>query len=136
MAKKAKTRTEHDSMGTMTVPADVLFGASTQRAVLNFPISDRPVGHEVIHAFALLKHAAADTNHELGKLTEKRRRLIVNACKRIAADLDGDVGTPTLLLLDIPDNGGFYVKKGADVASPGALAAFLADPGARNQLSG
>ncbi|MAB82829.1 MAG: aspartate ammonia-lyase [Phycisphaerae bacterium] len=102
MAKKAKTRTEHDSMGTMTVPADVLFGASTQRAVLNFPISDRPVGHEVIHAFALLKHAAADTNHELGKLTEKRRRLIVNACKRIAADLDGDVGTRLEMMRNFP----------------------------------
>ena len=67
---KTKTRTEHDSMGTMTVPADVLYGASTQRAVLNFPISGRVVGHEVIHAFALLKRAAAETNHELGRLTQ------------------------------------------------------------------
>ena len=86
---KTKTRTEHDSMGTMTVPADVLYGASTQRAVLNFPISGRVVGHEVIHAFALLKRAAAETNHELGRLTQKRRRLIVKACNEIATALDG-----------------------------------------------
>ena len=87
MAKK-KTRTEHDSMGTMTVPADVLYGASTQRAVLNFPISGRAVGHEVIHAFALLKRAAAETNHELGRLTQKRRRLIASACSDIAEAIE------------------------------------------------
>ena len=87
MAKK-KTRTEHDSMGTMTVPADVLYGASTQRAVLNFPISGRAVGHEVIHAFALLKRAAAETNHELGRLTQKRRRLITSACSDIAEAIE------------------------------------------------
>ena len=85
---KTKTRTEHDSMGSMTVPADVLYGASTQRAVLNFPISGRVVGFEVIHAFALLKRAAAETNYELKRLTQKRRRLIVNACKEIAEPLE------------------------------------------------
>lgn len=87
MAKK-KTRTEHDSMGTMTVPADVLYGASTQRAVLNFPISGRAVGYEVIHAFALLKRAAAETNFELKRLPQTKRRLIVKACKDIAEALE------------------------------------------------
>ena len=85
---KQKTRTEHDSMGTMTVPADVLYGASTQRAVLNFPISGRAVGYEVIHAFALLKRAAAETNYELKRLTQKRRRLIVKACNEISDALE------------------------------------------------
>jgi len=100
--KKVKTRTEHDSMGTMTVPADVLYGASTQRAVLNFPISGRAVGHEVIHAFSLLKHAAADSNHELGKLPQKRRRLIVNACKEVASSLEGDEQQRTAMMRNFP----------------------------------
>lgn len=99
---KTKTRTEHDSMGTMTVPADVLYGASTQRAVLNFPISGRVVGHEVIHAFALLKRAAAETNHELGRLTQKRRRLIVKACNEIATALEGDAETRQAMMRNFP----------------------------------
>ena len=49
------TRTERDSMGEMEVPFDILHGASTQRAVLNFPISGRPVPASVIQAFAHLK---------------------------------------------------------------------------------
>ncbi|HCT44125.1 MAG TPA: aspartate ammonia-lyase, partial [Phycisphaerales bacterium] len=52
------TRIEKDSMGEMPVPADVLYGASTQRAVLNFPISGRPVPEPVIEAFAMLKRSA------------------------------------------------------------------------------
>ena len=99
---KIKTRTEHDSMGTMTVPADVLYGASTQRAVLNFPISGRAVGHEVIHAFALLKRAAAETNHELGRLTQKRRRLIVKACTEIATALEGSQDTREAMMRNFP----------------------------------
>ena len=52
-------RTEHDSMGEMQVPAEALYGASTARAVENFPISGRPVPGAVIHAFGQLKAAAA-----------------------------------------------------------------------------
>ena len=46
-----RTRIERDTMGEMSVPADALFGASTQRAVLNFPVSGRRVPTEVIEAF-------------------------------------------------------------------------------------
>ena len=67
----SQTRIEKDSMGEMTVPAHVLYGASTQRAVLNFPVSGRTVGPLVIHAFALLKKACAEANMEL----KKSRRL-------------------------------------------------------------
>ena len=62
---KSGTRIERDSMGEMPVPAHVLYGASTQRAVLNFPISGRPVPARVIHAFAMLKKASAEANLEL-----------------------------------------------------------------------
>lgn len=105
MAKKpsrSRTRTERDSMGKMTVPANVLYGASTQRAVLNFPISGRSVGHEVIHAFALVKDAAAWANFGLGRLTVKRRRLIVNACKEITTALEGDEADRAAMMLNFP----------------------------------
>jgi hypothetical protein len=60
------TRVERDSMGEMAVPADALYGASTQRAVLNFPISGQRFPRRFIRALALLKLAAAETNAELG----------------------------------------------------------------------
>jgi len=80
---KQRTRTESDSMGEMRVPSDVLYGASTQRAVLNFPIAHRAVGWEIIHAFALLKRDAAWTNHDLGKLDARRMKLIAKACNEV-----------------------------------------------------
>ena len=75
-------------MGVLQVPIDALYSASTQRAVQNFPISGRAVSWEIIHAFALLKRAAAEANRELGKLDAKRTRLIVKACGKIAAGLE------------------------------------------------
>jgi len=85
MAKsKAKTRIEKDSMGEMTVPADALYGASTQRAVLNFPISHRPVPAEVVHAFGLLKRSAAEANKQLGTLEPKLADLIIKAATAVA----------------------------------------------------
>jgi fumarate hydratase, class II len=62
------TRTERDSMGEVEVPAEALYGASTQRAVLNFPISGQRFPRRFIRALALIKEAAADTNEELGLL--------------------------------------------------------------------
>ncbi len=83
-------------MGEMTVPADVLFGATTQRAVLNFPVSGRPVPPSVIHAFAMLKRACAESNHELKKLDAKPTQLIVSACSDIMEALsDGPAGKST-----------------------------------------
>ncbi|MCP3905203.1 MAG: class II fumarate hydratase [Planctomycetes bacterium] len=88
-----KTRTERDSMGEMTVPEHVLYGASTQRAVLNFPVAQRPLPPEVVHAFALLKRACAEANLALGKLDEHRARLIIDACNDLVAGLDGSDST-------------------------------------------
>ena len=64
------TRTERDSMGEMEVPLDILHGASTQRAVMNFPISGRPVPAAVIQAFAHLKEACAGVNLELWRFLQ------------------------------------------------------------------
>ncbi|MEO6154387.1 MAG: lyase family protein, partial [Thermomonas sp.] len=68
MSKQADVRIEHDSMGELEVPADALWGASTQRAVLNFPISGQPMPREFIRALGLVKAAAAQVNGDLGLL--------------------------------------------------------------------
>ncbi|MFT5222064.1 MAG: fumarate hydratase class II [Glaciecola sp.] len=60
----ADMRIASDTMGEMELPADALWGASTQRAVLNFPVSGQPVPAEIIHAHALIKWAAATANEE------------------------------------------------------------------------
>lgn len=83
-------RIEHDSMGTVEVPADVLWGAQTQRSQLNFAISDDRMPTELIHALALIKQAAASVNFRLGVLDETQRDLIINAASAIAAGLHDD----------------------------------------------
>jgi len=89
MAKTADmtTRTERDSMGEMEVPADALYGASTQRAVLNFPISGQPMPHRFLRALALIKLAAAETNGELGLIDPDVANAIAAAAASVA---DGD----------------------------------------------
>ena len=77
------TRVEKDSMGAMQVPADALYGASTQRAVLNFPISGYRFGRPLIRALGLVKWAAVQANRDLGKLDEERTRLIVQASEEV-----------------------------------------------------
>ena len=56
------TRIETDSMGEMTVPADALYGASTQRAVENFPVSGRSLSRPFLRALGIIKEACALTN--------------------------------------------------------------------------
>lgn len=78
------TRTEQDSMGEMQVPADALYGASTARAVANFPIANRPLPPAVIHAFGHLKAACAQANLDLGKLDKKLADAIIAAADEVA----------------------------------------------------
>ena len=100
-----KTRTEKDSMGPMQVPEDVLYGASTQRAVLNFPISGRPVPADVIRAYALLKAACAHANNKLGKLDDARMKAIDKACADIEAGLADRGGLARHFPIDIYQTG-------------------------------
>src|ERR1700722_17211303 len=79
-----RTRIERDSMGAMRVPADAMFGASTQRAVLNFPISDLRLQQPFIAALALIKHAAALVNVKHGKLGKDLGRAIARAALEVA----------------------------------------------------
>src|SRR5258707_10537378 len=70
-------------MGELEVPADAYYGASTQRAVLNFPISGQPFPRRFIRALGLIKKAAAETNLELGLLPQKKARAIVKAAQEV-----------------------------------------------------
>src|SRR5918912_2521010 len=81
---KVETRIERDSMGEMEVPADALYGASTQRAVLNFPISGQRFPRRFIRAQALIKKAAAEVNGELGLLGLDRAAVISAAAQEVA----------------------------------------------------
>ena len=85
------SRIEKDSLGEVRVPADALYGAQTQRAVENFPISGQRFGRGFIQALGLLKKAAALTNGELGNIERKIAEAIAAAAQEVAVgDLDGE----------------------------------------------
>ncbi len=76
-------RIERDSMGEMQVPEDRYWGAQTQRSFENFKIGNEKMPMEIIHAFGILKKAAARANFKLGKLDEKRLLAIEKACDEV-----------------------------------------------------
>src|ERR1700736_736683 len=78
-----QTRTEKDSMGVMDVPIDALYGASTQRAVLNFPVSGYRFSRPLIRALGMVKWAASQANRDLGKLQEAQANLIAQAAEEV-----------------------------------------------------
>ncbi len=85
-------RVERDSMGEVRLPAAAYYGAQTQRAVENFPISGQTLPKELIHALGLVKWAAAEANRDLGRLTgtgkrplsEREVEALVAACREVA----------------------------------------------------
>ena len=81
----APTRIEHDSLGELAVPADALFGAQTQRAVENFPISGLRLPAPFLRALALGKAVAARVNGELGELEPALADAIAAAAREVAA---------------------------------------------------
>src|SRR3546814_7948478 len=80
-----KTRTETDSFGPIAVPADKLWGAQTERSRQNFRIGGQRMPIEVIHAYGLLKQAAADANIKLKKLDARLGKAIIQAAGEVAA---------------------------------------------------
>src|SRR5438105_5212471 len=76
-------RIERDSMGEMRVPADALYGAQTQRAVENFPISNLRFPREFIRALGLIKLAAARSNMDLGLLDKKLGEATAQAAQEV-----------------------------------------------------
>lgn len=85
------TRIEHDSMGEVEVPAWALWGAQTERSYENFRIGTETMPKGIIHAFALLKKAAAQANAELGCLTEEQATLIGQAADEVLAGQHDDM---------------------------------------------
>ncbi|WP_437881778.1 class II fumarate hydratase FumC [Pseudomonas sp. LRF_L74] len=83
----SNTRIERDSMGELAVPAEALYGAQTQRAVNNFPVSGQRMPAAFIRALILAKAAAARANVDLEQITAEQGDAIVGACQQL---LDGD----------------------------------------------
>ncbi|MFN9622366.1 MAG: class II fumarate hydratase [Cyanobacteriota bacterium] len=77
------TRVEQDSLGSVAVPADRLWGAQTQRSLEHFSIGDDLIPREMIPAYALVKKACALVNHQDGRLAEQQSKLIVQVCDEI-----------------------------------------------------
>lgn len=85
-----KFRIEKDTMGEVKVPSNKYWGAQTQRSIQNFSIAQdvNKMPIEIIHAFAILKKAAAITNAELGVLEVEKKDLIIKVCDEV---LDGEL---------------------------------------------
>ena len=83
-SKNSAYRLERDSLGEVAVPQDALYGAQTQRAVENFPISGLRVPREFIRALGIIKEAAAQVNAALGKLDPTIAEAIQQAAREVA----------------------------------------------------
>jgi fumarate hydratase class II len=83
----SKTRLESDSMGEINVCMTKYWGAQTERSLHHFNIGRDIMPREVIHAFGILKKAAALTNQELGKLTDVHANLIIKAADEVSKGL-------------------------------------------------
>ncbi|MGB6838115.1 MAG: class II fumarate hydratase [Dehalococcoidia bacterium] len=84
MSNTTRTRTERDSMGPIEVPEEAYYGASTMRAVLNFPISGLRFSRRFIRVLGLIKRAAAEVNAELGLLEPRVAEAIARAAEEVA----------------------------------------------------
>jgi fumarate hydratase class II len=88
---KTEVRLEKDSMGDVTVPADKLWGAQTQRSLEHFSIGIDLMPREMIAAYAILKKGAANANHADGRLDTEHHSLIVRVCDEILAGQHQDM---------------------------------------------
>ncbi|WP_420426576.1 class II fumarate hydratase [Algiphilus sp.] len=86
--QNGKTRTEYDSLGPVTVPAEALWGAQTQRAIDNFQLSPHRFSRTFLRALGLVKAAAAQANRECGVLHDAVAQAVATAAHRVA---DGEV---------------------------------------------
>jgi fumarate hydratase, class II len=84
-------RTETDSLGQVSVPADKLWGAQTQRSLEHFSIGKDLIPAEMIHSYAILKKAAAIVNHVETRLADEPYKLIVQSCDEILAGQHHDM---------------------------------------------
>src|SRR5260370_38797911 len=94
MSTIEETRVERDSMGEMHVPAHAYYGASTYRAVLNFPISDLRFPRQFIRALGQIKQAAAELNASLATIDPRLAEAIVSAAQEV---IDGKLDSHFVL---------------------------------------
>src|SRR5688572_19533359 len=85
MSGDASCRTETDSLGQVEVPRDALWGAQTQRAVHNFPVSGLRLPRRLIRALGLIKRAAAEVNRDQGLLEPRLAEAIIQAATEVAS---------------------------------------------------
>ena len=78
-----KFRVENDSLGQINVPIDRLWGAQTQRSLEHFSIGDDLIPRELIHAYAIVKKAAAIVNYKQGRLPKNKADMIMRVCDEI-----------------------------------------------------
>ena len=83
-----KTRTVKDSMGELEIPASACYGAQTQRAVDNFPVSNLTMPGAFLQALGRVKMACAEANHKIGALDDARYSSIISICQRL---IDGEL---------------------------------------------
>ena len=88
--RAAKSRTEHDTLGDVSVPATALWGAQTQRAVENFPVSGQALPRQLIRALALIKRGAAQVNRRKRALPARLADAIITAASEVADGLHDD----------------------------------------------
>lgn len=81
----SEVRIEKDSMGELEVPADALYGAQTQRAINNFPVSDLVVPRAFINALGLIKAACAQVNTDLAEMEQYQADAIIDAAQRVSS---------------------------------------------------
>ena len=125
---KPGVRIERDSMGPMEVPADALYGASTMRAVLNFPISGLRFPRSFIRALGLIKLAAARTNMSLGLLDGKIGEAVVAAAQEVA---DGALDAHFVLDIFQTGSGTSTNTNANEVIANRATQVLGGEPGAR-----
>jgi len=85
MSDEERYRTESDSLGEMQVPADAYWGAQTQRALENFPISGITFGRRFVRALGVVKKAAAQANRDLDQIPDDKAEAIVEAADEVIA---------------------------------------------------
>jgi len=91
-------RTETDSIGSMNLPADCLYGIQTARAIVNFPVSHRPVRRELIRAMVQVKMAAAQAHLDLAQLPSGKASAIADACNVLLCSIlieNGESSSPS-----------------------------------------
>ena len=127
----AKSRTETDSFGPIEVPADRYWGAQTQRSLQNFRIGTERMPRPLIRALAIVKRAAAETNHQLGTLDARRTRAIVKAAQEV---IDGKLDDHFPLVVWQTGSGTQTNMNVNEVISNRAIEILGGAPGSKNPV--